>query len=81
MVYKGLVADNVPGVPETLFEEIDRKVSFPGGVFSEYPVDEGNYVHSVVSMRKEIQDEIDEIHAERAAYLLNTDDALIEMYS
>ncbi len=81
MAYKGLVADNVPGVPETLFEEIDRKMSFPGGVFSEYPADEGNYMHSVVSTRKETHDEMDEIHAERATYLLNADDALIEMHS
>ena len=81
MVYKGLVADNVPGAPEALLEEIDRRMSFPRGVFSEYPVDEGNYVHSVVSTRKEIQDKIDEIHAGRAEYLLNTDDALIEIYS
>ncbi len=81
MAYKGLVADNAPRVPETLFEEIDRKILFPRGIFSDYPAEEGNYTHSDGSRRKDTDEEIDEIHAERATYLLNTDDALIEMHS
>lgn len=71
----------MPGIPESFFEDIDRKLSFPRGVFSDFPVDDGNYMHSGVSMRKEPHEEMDEIHSERARYLLNTDDALIEMHS
>lgn len=81
MAYKGLVADNVPGEPEILFEDNDLKLSFPSGVFSDFPVDDGNYMRSSVDMRKELHEEMDEIHSERAIYLLNTDDALMELHS
>lgn len=81
MAYKGLVADNVPGIPEILFEDNDRKLSFPRGVFFDFPVDDVNYMRSSVDMRKEPHEEMDEIQTERARYLLNTDDALMEMHS
>ena len=79
MAYKGLVADNVLNTPDALFEDLDRKLSFPIGVFSDDPVDEGNYQNSGVSQRNEKDEELDDIHKERVAYLLNTDDALIEL--
>ena len=79
MAYKGLAADNELNIPESLFEDLDRKLSFPIGVFSDYPVDEGNYQNSGVSQRNEKDEELDDIHKERVAYLLNTDDALIEL--
>jgi hypothetical protein len=79
MTYEELVADNVLNIPWALFEGFDRKLSFPREEFSDYPVDEGNYLHSVVSKRNETNEELDDIQKERAAYLLNTDDALIEL--
>jgi len=79
MAYKGLAVENERNIPEAPFEDLDRKLSFPRGVFSDYPVDEGNYLHSGVSNRNETDEELDDIHKERVAYLLNTDDAMIEL--
>ncbi len=79
MAYKGLVADNVLNIQEALFENLERKLSFPRGIFSDYPVNEGNYMHFGVSKRNETNEELDDIHKERARYLLNTDDALLEL--
>lgn len=82
MANNGLVADDVRvrNVREALLEEMDLKLPFPNrSVFSDYPVDEGNFVNSSVVRRKDTHEELDEIHTERARYLLNIDDALIEL--
>ena len=81
MPYKGLVANKAQRMHESLFDEIDRKMPFPGTVFSE--VDEASFTHPAGSIRtfREPDEQLDEIHVERARYLLNTDDALFEMHS
>jgi len=79
MAYKGLAADNVQNISKALHEGLDCKLSFPGGVFSDYQEDEMNSMDSGVRKRNETDEELDDIHKERVAYLLNTDDALIEL--
>jgi hypothetical protein len=79
MEYKGLVAENVQNISKALHQDLDCKLSFPGGVFSDCQVDEMNYLDSGVSKRNETDEELDDIHKERVSYLLNTDDALIEL--
>jgi hypothetical protein len=82
MANNGLVADDVRvrNMRETLLEEMDLNLSFPNrSVFTDHPADEGNYGHSGVVRRKDTHQELDEIHTERARYLLNIDDDLIEL--
>ncbi|VVB85283.1 Uncharacterised protein [uncultured archaeon] len=78
MVYKGLAADEMPRVPEFFFEDVDRKLSFPGKMFEYTPV-EGDYLNTGIGIRT--HEELDEINIERAKYLLNMDEALMEMHS
>ncbi len=77
MANNGLVADELRNA---LIKEMDRKVSLPRmGSLSEYPVDTGAYSKFSVLRRKEVSEDLDDINAERARYLLNIDDALIEL--
>jgi hypothetical protein len=82
MAYKGLAVDDVRirKVSEAQLEETDFKLSLPKrSVFSDFPVNEGNFIHSSVTRMKDTHEELDEIQTERARYLLNIDDALIEL--
>ncbi len=77
MANNGLVADNIR---KAFIKEMDGKVSFPmTGSLPEYPVDTGNYAKFSAGMKEEVCEDLDDINAERARYLLNIDDALIEL--
>lgn len=78
MTNNGLVADDLRNA---LIKEMDRKVSLPGGSLPEYPVGTGTYSKFSVLGRQEVSEYLDDINTERARYLLNTDDALIELHS
>ncbi len=77
MVNNGLIADNIHNV---LIKEMNRKISFPNvGLFANDQIDDGDYAKSEVIIRKEVSSNLDEINADRVRYLLNIDDALIEI--
>ncbi len=82
MANNGLVADEIRArnVRGALLKEKESKLSFPNiSLFSDDPVDKGNFIHSCVARRQDTHEELDDIQTERARYLLNIDDALIEL--
>lgn len=81
MVYKGLAADELPKVPESPFEDVDRNLTFPGKMFPDYTPVDGNFLNTGTGIRSGTHEELDEINIERAKYLLNLDEALMEMHS
>ena len=79
MANNGLVADDLRNA---LIKEMDSSISFPRmGSLPEYPGDTGTYAKFNVRRRKEVSEDLDDINSERASYLLNTDDALMELHS
>ena len=78
METNGLVADVIR---KTRISESDRKVSFP--ITGLFPSDQFGVVHqkNFDFSLKEAADSFEDIHVEMERYLLNTDDALIEMLS
>ncbi len=77
MVNNGLIADNIRNV---LIKEMNRKISFPNaGLFYDNQIGVGGHANSEVIIRREISSNLDEINADRIRYLLNIDDALIEI--
>ena len=77
MANNGLVADDLRNA---LIKEMDGKVSFPRmGTLPEYQADTGTYAKFSEHPRKEVSEDLDDINAERVRYLLNIDDALIEI--